>query len=248
TASYKVALVGSTSTPLQLLASQIYMTPQTDGKCNLVPQQQNITLANVPNAPVVSPDQLGNPNVSAAPPTETTIAIGPHDTVYFSVRADVTPDALRQILSQNVALELQPHAIASNDTQTTTPPVVGQLFITTTTLPNAVVGQPYNQTVSAIGGVTNGIECFGYFWTWFGAFEGPTPPGLNISSTGVFSVISGTPTQPGTYNVIVEVGDCGGHTATRQFTLTVLGVPDLIVESLTHSPTQPTTVDLITVT
>jgi Tol biopolymer transport system component len=245
TASYKVALVGSTSTPLQLLASQIYMTPQTDGKCNLVTQQQNITLANVPNAPIVSPDQLGNPNVSAAPPTETTIAIGPHDTVYLSVRADVTPQELSQILSQNVALELQPHAIASNDTQTTTPPVVGQLFITTTSLPNAVVGQTYNQRVSAIGGVTTGGQCFGYFWTWIGAFEGPKPPGLNISSSGV---ISGTPTQSGTYNVIVRVGDCGDHTATRQFTLTVIGVPDLIVESLTHAPAQPTTVDLMTVT
>jgi hypothetical protein len=245
TTSFRLALVGATATPLQLLLSQVYMTPQTDGQCHLTTQQQNITLANVPNVPITPVSQLSNPNVSASPVSDTTVSLAPGDQLLATVRGNVSISDMEDIVNHQIAVVAVPHAINSNDTTSTTPPIFARLFIVTASLPNAVTGQSYSQTLSAIGGTTRGGECTRYSWSWSAASQGGLPPGLNLSSDGV---ISGTPTSPGSYDVLVRVRDCGEQTATRALTLTVLGIPDLIVESFTHSPAAPTTVDVMTFT
>jgi hypothetical protein len=164
--SLNLALVGAIATPLQLLVSQVYMTPQTDGQCHLISQQQNITLANVPNAPITPVDQLTSPNVSAAPLA--TFSVGPGDTAYITIRGNVNISTMEQIVTQ-VAPVIVPQAINSNNTTLRTPPIIAPLFITTATLPNAVVGgQQYNPGVQlhAIGGTLGSSNCSDYFWNW----------------------------------------------------------------------------------
>ena len=72
----------------------------------------------------------------------------------------------------------------------------GPLAITTTTLPTAVVGASYSQSVAASGGVTP------YTWS---INTGSLPPGLSLnSSTGA---ITGTPTTAGPYSFTAKVTD-----------------------------------------
>ncbi|MHC4713671.1 MAG: putative Ig domain-containing protein, partial [Planctomycetota bacterium] len=70
------------------------------------------------------------------------------------------------------------------------------LVITTTSLPDAIVNQPYSQTLQATGGLPP--------ITW-AIISGSLPAGLSLtSSTGE---ISGTPTTPETANFTVEATD-----------------------------------------
>ena len=215
TASYNLALTGATTTPLQLLLSQIYMTPQTDGQCHLISQQQNITLANVPNAPITPVDQLTSTNVSAAPLA--TFSVGPGDTAYITIRGNVDIPTMDQIVTQ-VAPVIVPQAINSDNTTATTPPIIAPLLIVTASLPNGITGQSYNQRLSAIGGTLGTENCSDYFWNWSGASNSALPPGLDLSQRGV---ISGTPTTAGTYNVLVNVSTCREESATRVLSIRV---------------------------
>ena len=88
------------------------------------------------------------------------------------------------------------------------------LTITTTSpLPNAKVGAGYSQTFTVVGGVQP------YSWS-LGA---ESVPGLTIdAATGI---LSGTPTDPGTFALSVVVKDSTGATATRTFSLTVDPAP-----------------------
>ena len=234
-ASYNVAVIGQSSTRLQLLLSQIYMTPQTDGQCGLIAQQQNITLANVPNTPITPPDQLSSlttPNVSAVPVTSPSFSLGPHDTAYITLRGNVDIATMKQILTK-VAPAIIPQGIKSNDTTSTVPSIVAPLFITTATLPNGAVGQPYNPPsgaqLQAIGGTLGTGECSRYFWNWSAASDSAIPPGLTLSQRGV---ISGTPTAPGIYEVLIQVSTCVEEVATRVLSIRVLAPLAITTTSL----------------
>jgi hypothetical protein len=75
--------------------------------------------------------------------------------------------------------------------------IVPQAEITTTSLPDGTVGVPYDQTLSASGGVPP------YSWSY-----DSLPPGLNLNSaTGE---ITGTPTAPGTTDVNFGIQDSLG--------------------------------------
>ncbi len=82
------------------------------------------------------------------------------------------------------------------------------LQITTAVLNAGVVAQPYSQTVQASGGTQP------YQWTATGL-----APGLQIGLAS--GVISGSPSQAGTFNVIVSVEDGAGRTVRRVYTLMV---------------------------
>ena len=95
-------------------------------------------------------------------------------------------------------------------TQTFTITVAAALTITTAALPNATVGTPYSQTLTASGSGT-------FAWS---VSTGALPAGITLSSAGS---LSGTPTAPGTFTFTVSVTG-GGQSATHSFTITV-GVP-----------------------
>jgi hypothetical protein len=92
--------------------------------------------------------------------------------------------------------------------------IVGELRVDTTTLPAAVEGIGYAQTVSASGG-----SMLGFTWS---ISAGALPPGLTLGTSGTPSAtLSGTPTVDGMFNFTVQVSDSRGATATRAFALTV---------------------------
>jgi len=100
----------------------------------------------------------------------------------------------------------------SDTTPAPTPtPTPTPLAVTTTTLPDAVVNQPYTATLAADGGTAP--------FTWSIATGSP-PPGLSLSEAGT---ITGTPTTPGTASFTVTVHDSTGATATAPLSLDVGG-------------------------
>jgi hypothetical protein len=104
------------------------------------------------------------------------------------------------------------------------------LIISTDLLDNGYVGMPYAKALWAFGG--SGTR------QWQLAETAPLPPGLELNSnTGI---ISGTPTTPGTYNFSVLVID-GLLVASKSLSITITeALPDLVVESLTVTPPNPT--------
>jgi sugar lactone lactonase YvrE len=90
-------------------------------------------------------------------------------------------------------------------------------FVTTTTLPNGTNGVAYNQPLAASYGQPP------YAWT---NSSGALPPGLTLTSNGV---VSGTPTNNGTYDFSVQVTDALSRTATQPLTLSVFGPPVVVI-------------------
>ena len=87
--------------------------------------------------------------------------------------------------------------------------------VSTTSLPGAIEGVPYNQTLLENGGVAP------VSWTIVPG-SGSLPPNLTLNSaTGV---LFGTPTTPGTYNFTVRATDSIGDFGTQALTLLVNAV------------------------
>jgi len=105
-----------------------------------------------------------------------------------------------------------PQAVSS--TQAVTIVIASQvgplpLTIVTPSVPIGAVGIAYSVTFAAQGGIAP------YSWTAAGL-----PAGLTLSAAGV---LSGSPTQPGTYSVSIQVADSSSPalTATQTFALTI---------------------------
>jgi hypothetical protein len=101
--------------------------------------------------------------------------------------------------------------------------IASNLQITTTSLPNAVVGNSYSATVAATGG--NLPETFSL------ASGSSLPSGLSISAAGA---ITGTPTAPGTTSFTVQVKDSSTtpQTVTANFSITVTPTLSITTTSL----------------
>jgi hypothetical protein len=85
--------------------------------------------------------------------------------------------------------------------------------VTTTSLPDAIVGIPYNQTLQESGGAGSVIWTIG---------SGSLPPNLALNSAS--GTLSGTPTAPGIYTFTVKVTDSIGDFGTQTLTLRVNAV------------------------
>ena len=92
--------------------------------------------------------------------------------------------------------------------------------ITTTTLPGGTVGQAYNQTLQATGGI--GILT----WTLAG---GSLPALLSLSPDGV---LSGAPTTAGTSNFTVTVRDTLNQSDTQSLSIAVSAALTITTDSL----------------
>jgi len=83
--------------------------------------------------------------------------------------------------------------------------------ISPTTLPNGVNGVSYPAVPLT---VTGGQSPY----TWSLASGTTLPPGLNLSASGV---ISGTPTQSGSFVVTIQMTDAGGRTVSVNYAITI---------------------------
>ena len=86
------------------------------------------------------------------------------------------------------------------------------LFITTTQLPQGTLNMPYQAALNAKGGVPP------YSWS---ILSGALPPGLTLIAGA--GVISGTPTQSGTFSFTVQVSDRINERAHAALQITVNG-------------------------
>ena len=87
--------------------------------------------------------------------------------------------------------------------------VPAPLTITSTSLPNGVVGEAYSASLAASGGQSP------YKWA---VASGSLSTGLTLASTGL---LFGTPTKAGTSTVTLEVTDAAGTSATKGFSIVV---------------------------
>ena len=111
--------------------------------------------------------------------------------------------------------------------------ISSSLRITTTSLPNDVINTPYpSTTLTESGGITP------LYWSATGL-----PPGLTLNpGTGV---LSGTPTQSGSFTPTVTLTDYSEQTTTAQFTLvvyspltiTTIGLPNGLLNTAYPSTT-----------
>jgi hypothetical protein len=113
-------------------------------------------------------------------------------------------------------------ACGGGGSHSTTPsnPPSAPLSLTTTAIPDGVVGKSYTASLTATGGKAP------YTWT----VQGPLPPGLSLASNGS---ISGTPTS--TWSVITgfTVTDSSSPVKTSSTTILVTIAPELVISTNT---------------
>lgn len=109
-----------------------------------------------------------------------------------------------------------PFSTTSNYTLQVGAPTIA---ITPAALTDATAGAAYTPITL---GASGGVAPYG-----FSLSSGPLPNGMSITAAGV---LSGTPTQSGTFPITVQAQDANGQTGTQNYTLKVL------VPSLTVSP------------
>jgi hypothetical protein len=97
---------------------------------------------------------------------------------------------------------------------------VGALTITTPFLLPGVVGTPYDQVLLASDGTATDPAL-----SWSFPTGTLLPAGFQIVEIGRPAVahLIGTPTQPGIFPIVLNLSDNFGHTATRQYILTIAG-------------------------
>ncbi|HEX3461743.1 MAG TPA: Ig domain-containing protein, partial [Acidimicrobiales bacterium] len=131
-------------------------------------------------------------------------------------------------LTVGVAAALLTSGLALAPLSAQTAGAAAPVTITTTSpLPDATVNSPYSVTLQASGGTPP------YAWQWgidTGSHNEQLPPGLSFSSSGT---LSGTPTQWGSFEFYVFVGDAASPQGqyVRYFVLNVqpLTPPPLVV-------------------
>ena len=89
----------------------------------------------------------------------------------------------------------------------------GPLQVTSSSLADGTVGQPYSQTLNAVGGSP------AYTWSQSG---GVLPPGLSLNGSGT---VFGQPTQPGSYSVGVQANDTSGGQAVAAVSINIQPAP-----------------------
>lgn len=104
--------------------------------------------------------------------------------------------------------------------------IISPIVISTTGLPDGVVGSTYTTTTLAITATTPAAKSP---LTW-GISFGALPAGLTLSNTGI---VSGTPSAAGLFNVTVLVTDANGRNATKDYSFNIYNPIAITNTSLT---------------
>ena len=123
----------------------------------------------------------------------------------FQVSVRVT-DQAREVATRNYSME-----------------VITSIVITST-LGNAVVGNPVSTTLAATGGSAP------FTWT---VLSGSLPAGIALSPEGT---LSGTPTTPGVSSFVIQARDANGLTGSKQFSVQVISQLVITTENVPVAP------------
>lgn len=213
----------------QIILSKVYFTEQAVG-CQVQQVGTNVIVANVTNPVFVTdPTQLGNPGVANLSVQTPTINLAPGDSGEITIRTNLSVAQVESQVLPNVSPVAVSQAVNTVDVKNGifTPPINLVVISTSTSLPIGVVNQPYNTTLTSVGG-NAGLRN----WT---ISAGLLPPGLQLNAAS--GAITGTPTQAGSFPFTAQVTDTGApqHTATRDLTITI--VPPVTIT--TPSPALP---------
>ncbi len=197
----------------QLIAHKQYQTPTVVG-CSLLKQPQTVLIANIPNPRFVSAGELANPDIENPDIENLTIGLGPGETARITLRV-LDPnrfDAVTFTAAQAVAPAVVAQSVNTVEAQQgITQPAAAGVLTSNAPLPGATAGGAYSTTLQAIGTGT---------WTIVG---GQLPAGTALNSaTGV---ISGTPTESGTFVVTLRFQSTTGLTDYRTITIVVGDTP-----------------------
>jgi|SRR5579862_621488 len=115
-----------------------------------------------------------------------------------------------------------------------TVPALAYVDITTTALPNGVLGTSYSGVISASGG------CTPYVWN---VVSGKLPAGISAkaSNTTTSLTLTGTPQTAGTYSFSGQVTGCGGHHSSVSYKIVIQPTLNHVVD-VTWKPSASTNV------
>jgi hypothetical protein len=120
-------------------------------------------------------------------------------------------------VSKNFTLRVTDSVAAVKDKPFTISIVGGDPSITTTSVPDATIGQAYSTTLLVSGGTSP--------FTWQ-VVNGALPNGLTLATdTGVISGVPATQTAPSTWNFTVQVTDDGAKIATKTLSMALNAAP-----------------------
>src|ERR1700732_4314206 len=185
------------------------------------PKQFATVTITVEPPPTITTTTLTNPILNAAY-SATVTATGGLLPLSWAVTSGALPTGLSLSSStiNTVQITVKPTPTGSFSSSQQFTVVVSSLVITTTSpLPPATTAAAYSVTFAATGGVAP--------LTWSVANGSTLPPGLMLNSTT--GVLSGTPTQGGTFTFGITVTDSANPaaSATVNFTLVVSGAQNL---------------------
>ena len=239
-------LSGSIPNGLTLLADgTISGTPTTAGTSSFTVQvtsagqtaTQALTLTVVAAAPPVAISTTTLPDATVGQAyTQALAAAGGDGSYAWNILSGSIPNGLTLLADGTISgtpttagtssFTVQVTSAGQTATQALTLTVVAAappVAISTTTLPDATVGQAYTQALAAAGGDGS------YAWN---ILSGSIPNGLTLLADGT---ISGTPTTAGTSSFTVQVTSAG-QTATQALTLTVVAAAPPVAISTTTLP------------
>ncbi len=211
--SYRIKLYGNNpnQVPLQVIVTKNSQAP-TSVNCTIQSVTQSMVLAEADGTIATTLADATNPNILDGSAGNVTVAIGPGETVFLTLRGQATHDQMLDLTRQ-----LSPVITAhGTNTNGSVPDFALLLSIQTTggtTLPVAVVGTPYSTTLTASGGKAP--------LAWILAPGSLLPTGLTLSTAGV---ISGTPSGSGSFTFTAQVTDSTPgtpQTASQTFSLTI---------------------------
>src|SRR5712692_3827714 len=145
--------------------------------------------------------------------TRPTTAISPTYLIASIASTDIAAPGTAQVSVVN----RKPFYLQSNSM---TFSIVSSVYITSTGLPNGIVGTTYSATLSAAGGAPP------YSWS---LIAGSLPTPLTLSPSGA---ISGTPTASGFYTFTVQATDSAGQRASQAFTVSIVSPFSVATTSL----------------
>ncbi|MER9977249.1 putative Ig domain-containing protein [Mesorhizobium sp. M0085] len=109
-------------------------------------------------------------------------------------------------VATNAAVDANEASTSTDNTVTFTPPVI---TVSPPSLPSPVYNQAYSQQLTASGGMTP--------YT-FALTSGTLPSGISFDAAGL---LSGTPTNTGTFNLVVAATDANGFIGSKSYTLII---------------------------